>query len=911
MRRRRPSALLAGFVAALLVATAAPVFGGGPPAPSDPPPGTLDTTDRYIVVVRPGASVAAVRDGHARGQGIAADRTFRTVGAFAARLSAPQRAAIARDPNVVAIVPDEVIGLAAQTVPTGIRRIGARAAAPLDTAGADGVDADIAIVDTGIDATHPDLNVQGGIDCSTADPTAWRDVHGHGTHVAGIAAARDDDFGVVGVAPGARLWAVKILNDSGNGLLSWYVCGLDWIAAQRDPDDPDRPLMEAVNMSVAKRGSDDRNCGFTNADVIHQAICRLAASGVTIIAAAANESTSASKYVPAAYDEVITVSALADTDGKPGGLGSPSVCGSYNPDDTFARFSNYGADIDIMAPGKCIRSTLPNASTGVISGTSMAAPHVAGAIALYKASRPWATTQETLAALLDLGSMDWLTSTDPDGKPDTLLDVSGLGPYGDFAMAFGRATSTGAPGGSVSIPVQVVRSATHLERVTLRASGPDGFELSFNQDSLFGRNGVLATLSVAIPDAAVHGTYTVTVTGTEHGRSRAATTELVVAPVSTSGARFVPVAPARLLDTRIGNGLAGPFASGVVRGFQVSGRGGVPAGAVAVTGNLTVTGHASGGYVSIGPVMSSSPTTSVLNAPARDVRAAGVTVALSTSGKLQAVWKGASSSSAHLVFDVTGYFVAGADGTTFRAIAPERLLDSRAGNGLRGTFRSRVVRSVSIAGRADIPADAVAITANLTVTGQTSAGYVSIGPSMTADPSTSTLNVPRGDVRANSATIQLSDTGSLSLVWVGTTGSTAHLVLDVTGYFTASPSGATFHAVAPTRIVDSRIAKGLSTSLPTRTVRSFASVGLGPVPADAIAVTGTLTITRQTSSGYLALGPILSASPGTSSLNAPVRDDRANGFVSLVGPGGRLAIVWVGAPGSRTHAVVDITGFYR
>ena len=95
----------------------------------------------------------------------------------------------------------------------------------------------------------------------SSDRTRWRDENGHGTHVAGTVGARDNTIGVVGVAPGVRLWAVRILNSSGYGLLSWYVCGLDWILAQKDPNDRSRPLIEAVNMSVAKTGSDDANCG--------------------------------------------------------------------------------------------------------------------------------------------------------------------------------------------------------------------------------------------------------------------------------------------------------------------------------------------------------------------------------------------------------------------------------------------------------------------------------------------------------------------------------------------------------------------------------------------------------------------------------------------------------------------------
>ena len=118
-------------------------------------------------------------------------------------------------------------------------------------------------------------------------------------------------------------------------------------------------------MSVTKAGSDDHNCGLTNHDVLHQAICRVVAGGITVVAAAANDHHNAARNIPASYDEVITVSALADTDGKPGGLGGNRCFswGGYDKDDTFADFSNYGADVDIMAPGKCILSTIPGPAT--------------------------------------------------------------------------------------------------------------------------------------------------------------------------------------------------------------------------------------------------------------------------------------------------------------------------------------------------------------------------------------------------------------------------------------------------------------------------------------------------------------------------------------------------------------------
>ncbi|HET7029639.1 MAG TPA: S8 family serine peptidase [Candidatus Limnocylindrales bacterium] len=520
---RRSIVLIAASALVLSVgspasATPARVDAAGPGADTAPANGPADPTGRWIVRLRDGADAAASADRQGRRLGFKADRTFEhALRGFTAKLDRAQVASLRADPAVEEIVPDEKIELTAQKIPTGISRINAigNPLAAIDGVD-DRVDADVAIVDTGI-ALHPDLNVVGGYNCATSAHGAWRDVYGHGTHVAGTVGALDNGSGVVGVAPGVRLWAVRILNDNGDGLLSWYVCGLDWIAAQRDPVDPTRPLIEAVNMSVTKWGSDDRACGTKNNDILHAAICRLVGTGVTVVAAAANDAGNASKRVPAAYNEVITVSALADTDGKPGSLGG-HLCyswGSYDGDDTFANFSNYGSDVDLIAPGKCIWSTIPG-GYAYMSGTSMAAPHVTGAVALLKSTRPDLSPAEVKGALQYLGSDNWKRFTDPDSSHEKLLDLSRLGPRGDFDVADAGTPGVGEAGGVAQVPVVVTRTPTSFERIDLRAGDlPSGF--TTGTGSTFGFGTQTARVPVHIPAGTRTGTYDVTIRADEHG----------------------------------------------------------------------------------------------------------------------------------------------------------------------------------------------------------------------------------------------------------------------------------------------------------------------------------------------------------------------------------------------------------
>lgn len=304
-----------------------------------------------------------------------------------------------------------------QTLPTGIDRINAEGLANT------GNGVHVAVIDTGILATHPDLagKVVGGKNCTKAS-NGSTDQNGHGTHVAGTIAAANDMKGVVGVAPDVKLWAVRVLDKNGGGSWSNVICGLDFVVSNAPKNGG--PI-KVANLSLGGGGSSDGNCGNSNGDALHKAICRARDAGVTIIVAAGNSGTNAANFVPAAYsDAVITVSALADTDGKRGGTGSYS---SFGADDTFASFSNWGTPIDIGAPGVAIYSTWIGNGYKSASGTSMASPHVAGAAALYIATHPNALWIEVRDALISLAEVIGSGHTDPSGKhPERVLQVGAL-----------------------------------------------------------------------------------------------------------------------------------------------------------------------------------------------------------------------------------------------------------------------------------------------------------------------------------------------------------------------------------------------------------------------------------------------------------------------------------------------------
>ncbi len=291
---------------------------------------------------------------------------------------------------VAYVEPDGTMTISAQTLPWGIDRINADSSSTLAGNGSGAINnVNAYIIDTGIDRSHADLNVVDHVNFA-GGPN--KDCNGHGTHVAGTVAARDDTADVVGVAPGAPLTGVKVLGCGGSGTTSGVIKGIDWVTGH------------AVKPAIA-----NMSLGGGASKSLDDAVIKSAGSGVFYSIAAGNSGADACNSSPARAGA-----------GTNNGVMTTAATDSNNEE---ASWSNYGRCVDIWAPGVNILSTRKGGGTTTMSGTSMAAPHVGGTGALYLSSHTGASPA-TVENAIKFGAADTFT-TSKDGQSIQLDDAGG------------------------------------------------------------------------------------------------------------------------------------------------------------------------------------------------------------------------------------------------------------------------------------------------------------------------------------------------------------------------------------------------------------------------------------------------------------------------------------------------------
>ncbi|AWK11219.1 serine protease [Streptomyces spongiicola] len=495
--RRRLSAASATAVAALALGTVSAL----PATAAEPVPvGVIENAGApgavagsYIVTLDESAADAGSKAGRALAAeyGAKIKKTYRAaLNGYAVELSEAQARKFAADPAVESVVQNRVFTISG-TQPNppswGLDRIDQRAL-PLnqsytypDSAG-DGVTA--YIIDTGVRITHSDFGGRAsyGYDAVDNDNTA-QDGNGHGTHVAATVAG-----GSYGVAKKAKVVGVRVLNNSGSGTTAQVVAGIDWVT------------QNAVKPAVA-----NMSLGGGGDTALDTAVRNSIASGITYAVAAGNSNANASNYSPARVSEAITV-------------------GSTTSSDARSSFSNYGSVLDLFAPGSSITSAwhTGDSATNTISGTSMAAPHVAGAAALHLADNPAATPAQVSSALTASATPN-VVGNPGSGSPNRLLYVgTGSTPppgpkfentadyaINDHSTVESPVTVSGVAGNApaaLQVPVNIVH--TYIGDLQVQLVAPDGSAYTLKSYGTGGSSdNINTTYTVNASSEAANGTW--------------------------------------------------------------------------------------------------------------------------------------------------------------------------------------------------------------------------------------------------------------------------------------------------------------------------------------------------------------------------------------------------------------------